>query len=227
MTQRVDALGGLTRACFAPEARWARGLIATVYALLAALAWMQLVNPGTVGRISAQPLGLALLYALCFSLLLSALFVLGSRAVLGPNSAVSIGFGDLLLHFSLGMAGVNFLFSSRFVSDSDGALWIGGFGLVTAGIGAYLAASSARPTAELNASAWADRVPGRRTLRGRQLVGSGVFIAVGALLFVTAMDTLSCSNVGSLEDPIAPWLLAGAAFSLTTYALNIVRSLLD
>ncbi|MBK7580182.1 MAG: hypothetical protein IPI67_08270 [Myxococcales bacterium] len=208
---------------FDGRARRIRGLVATVYVMLALLALMQLVSPGALERIASQPVGVGLLAVLCALLVVNGLFVIGGVALWRSESALDLGVGDALLNFSLAVAGLNLLFGKLLVSDSVGALWVGGAGLATAGAGLYRVALALwnRPPVV------PDTVPYRpaRARRSSQLVRGAVFITLGALQFVAAAGNLTEQSLLAQSGLVALGLLAGATLALGGYAAHMLWSM--
>jgi len=195
----------------------ARRLPVVLYPLLASLAAMQLVDPGTMQRIASQPAGRGLLTAVGFLLLAVAALAFAHLAIRG-RSGLEPEASDALLHVALAVAGLGQTVGSGWLSPPQSALLAGALGLLLAGAGLYLLAASARSRPRAQES---QRSHGLCSVDGRDLrVRGGVFAVVGAFLFQTAVMANPAAHADSSGQPWELGLLAASAVALLAYALH-------
>ncbi len=214
---RFDPLDWIATPSAERTARALRALSGTVYLLLSLLAAMQMLSPGALQRVAAQPAGELLLVGLASLLLLLAAVTIGSVALRSPAPAPHPGAGDALLHFALAVGGLDLALGHSLLSGSASSLVFGGLGLLLFGSGMVLLLSGALPGTD------ADTVRGRhlRALERRDQIVRGLVLAVlGAFLFAATADGVSGSAVGLARTPWGLPLLAATGAALFAYGLH-------
>ena len=204
MPERGDVLDSLLRVFHEP--RRASSVVAVIYLMFTVLWLMQLASPGSLRRVAGQPLGAALLGAMCGLIALCAVFIAGAVLIWKQQSSRAPGIGDALLHASVAALGLGLLFGKGLLSEQALALSAGGAGLLLIGAGLLQGVVALRRAEQ----------GGLRSCAVR----GAIFSTVGALGFVTASRDFGASLVDVQAGPIGIAVVSLGALTFASYAAH-------